>query len=195
MATTLVTPPTVEVVTLAEAKAHCRIDIDDDDGLIAGYILDGRNYVETETRRALMTQTWDLTLDYAWPKERIDGSWRKRIVLPRPPVQSVTSISYIDGAGATQILAANQYKLAKADTGEWFIEPAYGVSWPTVRNEMAAISVRFVAGYGSNPGDVPEALRHAILFGVELSYDRDPSMRETLERARDSRMFPFRVFY
>lgn len=200
MATILITPPTTDPISLAEAKAHCRIGIDDDDGLLAGYVLAARHHLETETRRAFMTQTWDLTLDYGWPVTRVDGCYRNRIVLPRPPVQSVTSISYIDGAGAAQTLATNQYKLAKADTGEWFIEPAYGVSWPTVRSEMAAITVRFVAGYGSSPGDVPEPLRQAMLLLVGHYYENREAVNvgaavSELPLAVVSLVFPFRVFY
>lgn len=200
MATTLVTPPTADPVTLVEAKAHCRISIDDDDGLIAGYILAARHHLETETRRAFATQTWDLTIDDEWPIARVNGCYRNRIVLPRPPVQSVTSISYIDGAGATQTLAADQYKLAKADTGEWLIEPAYGVSWPTVRSEMAAVTVRFVAGYGTNPGDIPEPLRQAMLLLIGHWYENREAISignivNELPLAVAALVFPFRVFY
>lgn len=200
MATTLVTPPAAEVITLAEAKAHARVEIDDDDGLIAGYAIAARVHLEGETRRAFLTQTWDLTLDYGWPVVREDGRHLNRIVLPRPPVQSVTSITYIDSAGATQTLAADQYKLAKASTGEWFVEPAYGVTWPSVRSEMAAITVRFVAGYGSNPGDVPEPLRQAMLLLIGHFYENREAINignivNELPFAVAALVFPFRVFY
>lgn len=199
MAQSLITAPTIEPITLVEAKAQCRGEVDDDDGLIAGFIITARQHLETETRRAFMTQAWDLTLDYDWPRERVLSSLRPRIVLPRPPVQSVTSISYIDTAGATQTLAANQYKLAKANTGEWFIEPAYGAIWPSVRSEMAAVTVRFVAGYGSNPGDPPEPLRQAMLLLIGHYFEnREAVAAGTLTElplAVASLVFPFRVFY
>lgn len=202
MATTLVTPPTTDPVTLVEAKSHCRVDIDDDDGLLAGYILTARQHLETETRRAFATQTWDLTIDEQWPATRVNGCYRNRIVLPRPPVQSVTSISYIDGAGATQVLAANQYKLAKADTGEWFIDPAYGVAWPTIRREMAAVTIRFVAGYGNGVGQepFPEPLRQAMLLLIGSWYENREAIVigtivNELPLAVASLVFPFRVFY
>lgn len=199
MGLTLVTPPTIDPISLSEAKAHLRVAIADDDGLIAGYILAAREHIENETRRAFLTQTWDYTIDYCWPCERVGGSYKRRIVLPRPPVQSVTSITYIDLNGATQTLAANQYKLAKADTGEWFIEPAYGVTWPSVRNEMAAVTVRFVAGYGANPGDVPEPLRQAILLLIGHFYENREAVGAAnlieLPFAVASLVFPYRVFY
>lgn len=200
MAETLVTPPAADPISLAEAKAHCRVFIDDDDGLLAGYILAARSHLEGETRRAFLTQTWELTLDYGWPRERVCGVVRPRIVLPRPPVQSVASIKYIDSSGADQTLAADRYKLAKAGTGEWFIEPAYGVTWPSVRNEMAAITVRFVAGYGgATTGNLPEPLRQAMLLLVgHFNENREAVAAGTLTElplAVASLVFPFRVFY
>lgn len=200
MATRLVTPPTVDPVSLIEAKAHCRVDIADDDGLLAGYVLAARAHIENETRRAFMTQTWEATFDYEWPSLRIYGCYRQRIVLPRPPVQSVTSVKYIDTAGVEQTLASDQYKVSKSDTGEWYVVPAYGVTWPTVRREMEAITVRFVAGYGSNPGDVPEPLRQAILLLIGHWYENRETVNvgnitSELPMTVASLVFPFRVFY
>lgn len=200
MAETLVTPPSDDPISLAEVKAHCRISIDDDDGLLAGYILAARQHLEGETRRAFLTQTWDLTLDCCWPRERIGGQLKRRIVLPRPPVQSVTSIKYIDTNGVEQTLAADQYKLAKSGTGEWLIEPAYGVTWPSVRNEMAAITVRFVAGYGgATTGNLPEPLRQAMLLLVGHFNENREAVAAgdftELPLAVSSLVFPFRVFY
>jgi uncharacterized phiE125 gp8 family phage protein len=60
----LVTPPTIEPVSLAEAKAHLRVTEADDDALIAGYILAARHAAESYIRGALITQTWDYSLDY-----------------------------------------------------------------------------------------------------------------------------------
>lgn len=178
----LVTGPTLEPVTLAEAKAHCRIDTDDADGLLAGYLLAARQYVEKVTGRALMSQRWALTLDRCWPRV---SSGCRRIVVPMPPLASVFSITYVDTAGVVQTLAANQYTVTKREIFG-FIEQAYGVTWPTVRDQTSAITVTFDCGYGSNPGSVPEPIRAAIQLHVELLLDRDPNSRETLVNARDA---------
>lgn len=200
MGTTLVTPPTTDPVTLNEAKAHCRVAIPDDDGMLVTYLMAARQHIEKETRLALMTQTWDVTFDYEWPMQKIDGCQKHRIVLPRPPVQSVTSITYVDSAGSTQTLAASQYKVAKADTGETLIEPAYAAIWPVVRREIAAITVRFVAGYGSNQGDVPEPLRQAVLLLVAHWYENREAVNvgnisSELPFTVAALVFPYRVFY
>jgi uncharacterized phiE125 gp8 family phage protein len=151
----LAVAPTVDPVTLADARAHCRIDDSESDAMLATYILAARQYIEAWTGRVLITQRWDLKLD----------SFPSRIVIPNPPLSSVVSITYVDTAGATQTLAANQYQVGKGDLFG-FIDRAYGVSWPATRDQADAVTVRFEAGYGTNPGDVPEPLRLAILLLV-----------------------------
>src|SRR5262245_20981499 len=70
------------------------------------------------------------------------------LVLPRWPVQSVTSISYVDGNGDPQTIAPEGYE----------VDPT---SKPTVVTPISgtwtgAVTVRFVAGYGDDADDVPE---------------------------------------
>lgn len=187
MALTLVTAATFEPVSLAEAKAQCRVDSAEEDGLIAGYILAARQHVETYVRRALITQTWDQTIDELGAE----------IVLQRPPVQSVTSVKYLDSAGAEQTLAPSQYRLVQRSTGEFVIVPAYGVSWPTVQGVESAVTVRFVAGY--LPGALPEPLRQGVLMLVSHWYDNRAAVAARGDVAEiplgfEPLVFPFRAF-
>lgn len=154
-----VTPPAADPLSLAEAKAHLRIDTADEDGLIAGYILAARQFVENETHLRLITQTLDYTIDDGWPSLIARGYYRTRIELPVKPVASVSSISYVDTSGNSQTLAADQY-IVRTDGPVPYIEPAYGVTWPGVRCQPAAITVRFVAGTALS--DVPNPLLQAM---------------------------------
>jgi uncharacterized phiE125 gp8 family phage protein len=157
----LVTGPTLEPVSLAEVKDHCRVDDANQDGLLAGYLLAARQHVETFLGRALIQQTFDLKLDFCWPRR----CGLIEIQLPKPPKSSVTSITYVDTAGATQTLSSALYQLTER-YAQGLIVPAYGASWPTPRWQYDAITVRFVAGYGTQPGAIPEAIRQAILLLV-----------------------------
>ena len=197
MGLTLVTAPTAEPVSLAEAKAHLRVLQSAEDALIASYLMAARESAETYTRRALAPQTWDLTIDYDWPtvRRQHDGLIIPRIVLPKPPLTSVTSITYVDTAGASQTLAGSQY-LVDARGIEGVIEPTYNVTWPSVREQRAAITVRFVTGYTQ----IPEAVRAAILLTLGHLYEHredvvvGPSANE-LPRGAEALLFPYRVFY
>src|SRR5947199_210729 len=65
----LITPPSIEPVTLAEAKAHLRLEISDDDALVSDLIGTARELIEEEVARSLITTAWGLTLDqfaYGW---------------------------------------------------------------------------------------------------------------------------------
>lgn len=209
MGLSLVTGPALEPVSIAEAKQHCRIDSSDDDGLLAGYILAARSYAEDYTRRAFISQTWDYRIDtaladgkcYGWPAVMMGGNYYPRIVLPKPPLISVTSITYVDTSGVTQTLAADQY-LVNPYSMEGIIDPAYGVTWPQVRNQMNAITVRFVCGYGSNPGDgqALERIRQAMLLLVGHWYENRESVNvgnivNELPMGVEALLFPLRVFY
>lgn len=187
MGLTVVTPPTAEPVSLAEAKAHCRIYGTEEDGLLAGYLMAARAYAETYLGRALATQTLQLAIDGGWPCDRI--------VLPRPPLQSVSSITYSDTSGATQTLAADQYRV-DTTAHQGFIERAYGVTWPAVRDQARTIVVTYVAGYTQ----IPEPIRTAILLMVGHFYENREAVivgqaPTELPLGVDALLFPYRVFY
>lgn len=189
MGLVLFTPPVAEVVEVDEFKEHARIDLDDEDDRILGYLLAARQYLEEIANRGFITQTWKLTLDDEWPCE---------IELARAPVASVTSITYVDQAGATQTLAADQYVLV-SDGVLSRIVPAYGVYyWPPVRCQPATITVTFVVGYGTTAANVPEPIRQAILLlASNFHANREPlGSRDTVELpfAVSALMAPYRVW-
>lgn len=172
MGLTLATAADGEPISLDEARAHLRVDIDDDDELIVACIAAARSHVEGICGRSFVSQTWDYTLDNEWPwLLNMDTRCHEQMIeLPRAPLVSVTSITYVDTAGATQTLASNQYVVDGAGTiGR--IYPAYGVTWPSVREQNRAITVRFVAGYGAAVS-VPEALKQALLLLIGHFYSQ-----------------------
>lgn len=119
-----------------------------------------RHAAEGYTRRALVTQTWDLKLD-RFP------CWM--ISIPKPTLQSVTSITYVDSDGTTQTLAADQY-LVDASSTPARITPAFGLVWPITRYQNNAVTVRFVAGYGLAAA-VPEGIKTWMLIRIKHLFD------------------------
>lgn len=150
----LVTPAAGEVLTLAEARAHCRVDATEEDYLLVEWLRAAREHVETLTNRALMTSTWDYFLD-AFPCGEIR--------LPKGRLQSVTSVKYTDVAGVEHTVSSSDYHVDTAsEPGR--IVLAYSKSWPTdTLRTMNPVVVRFVAGYGDRAA-VPLQLKQAMLL-------------------------------
>ena len=140
--------PTLEPLTLAEAKLHCRIEVADTDrdALVTAAIKVARQRAEHITGRAIPLQTWQILLD----------CFPDAIQLPRSPVSSLTSVRYQDSAGAWQTLSNTTYK---ADLKRLvpYIVPAYTYTWPDVYPEINAVEVTWVAGYAD--GAVPESIK------------------------------------
>lgn len=163
MALRQVTAPASEPVTLDEAKLQIRQDDSADDAFIQLLISEARRTVEDMARRALMTQTWRLSLD-GWPR-------KDYISLPRPPLQSVTGVVYKDSAGgATTWDTANYIVDTEHEPGRIYL--AYGASWPSVTLYPAnPIQITYKAGYGDAAGSVPETWRRAILLLIGHWYE------------------------
>lgn len=190
MALVLVTPPAQEPVPLAEAKAHLRVDTADDDALIQALIVAAREHVEHIIRRALVTQTWDLILD-AFPADEI--------MLPRPPLQSVSSITYRLQDGTVVTLDPANYVVdTKSEPGRVVLAP--GRSWPSDPLYAAgAVTVRYVAGYG-DPAAVPVAIKQAILLLVGHWYENREAVAVghtviQLPMTVDALLWPYRVWW
>ena len=176
----LVTAADADPVSLEEAKSHLRVDIDDQDDVINGYLVAARSYLEEICNRSFISSTWDYYVDYEWPwiVDLDNGGCHVQMIeVPKAPLVSVTSITYVGSNGATQTLASSQYVVDGAGTiGR--IYPAYDVTWPTVRQQMRAITVRFVAGYGTSPDNVPEPIKQAIKLETEYYFDGDEKNHE-----------------
>lgn len=170
----LITPPAIEPVSLDEAKLHCRVDGNDEDTLIAGLIVQAREWAERFTRRALITQTWRGWLcEFPYLPVRLgESGWWYPIKIPKGPVTSIESIAYTDRDGNDQVLDASAYKLhAKSVNRFPLVSTAYGTTWPTARAEANSVRIQFTAGHGSTDINVPQSIREAIKFHIAWHYD------------------------
>ena len=173
----LVTPPAVEPVELATAKAHLRVDHSTEDQDIARKIAAARRWAENFLARALITQTWRLHLD-AFP---FDGS---PIELPMPPLQSVTHVKYraTDGTLTTWPSASYVVDAPSGPTaGRGRLYPAYGETYPTPQDRLSAVEIQFVAGYGDAPEDMPAEVESGLLLRLgDLYVYREDSITGTI---------------
>lgn len=163
MALKLITAASALAVSLAEAKLSCRFDSADLDSDITAMISDATRLVEHETGKCVMAQTWGLTLD-AFPTA---------LELSRTPVTSVTSVTYTDIAGAVQTLSSSLYVLDNLDdNGPAYVVPAYSTAWPDTREQINAVSVRYVAGYAT-AAEVPSQIKRQVKIFIAMLID-DP---------------------
>ena len=149
----LITPPSAEPVTLAEAKAHLRLEIAADDALVATLIAAARSAVENETRSALMAQSWRWGVT-DWPAAGV--------ALPVMPVLAVDAVGWLDGASVKTPLAAADWRYEDAEERVLLLTKA---------PDAAGYEIDFTAGYGAAGADVPAPLRQAILMLVAHWYE------------------------
>lgn len=170
-ATTLITPPATEVVTVADMHAQGRVSTSAEDSLVTRYIVAARRSIEAEARRQFITATYEYSLDrFPWGI----------IKLPLPPIQSLTWIKYLDMSGNLQTLDSSTYVVdLKSEPAR--IMPDFGKVFPVTRPIFNAVTIRFVAGYGDNPADVPATYHTAIqLFAQELYEHREATTDKQL---------------
>ncbi len=182
MALKLITDAAVEPVTLAEAKIQCRVDddIETDDALIESLITAARKMAEQECSRALILQTWERSID-AFPAVEIE--------LGKHQVLGITSVKYIDTAGAEQTMDSADYSL-DSDTDGGYLLPAIDTEWPDTLDTANAVRVRFTAGYGVDAAAVPECIKAWIRIMVgHLHPNGDkltPDQKQMVDRLLDS---------
>lgn len=166
MTTILITAPSVEPVTLDEQKLHSNIFDNDKDTFISESIIAAREFVEDFTQRAIVTQTHELKLD----------SFTDCITIPKGNLQSVESIKYIDTDGVLQTLSTSIYTVDTASSPGRVVL-AYNQSWPTTRDVINSVTIRFVCGYGLATS-VPKSIKSFILNSVNHAYEHTTIVSE-----------------
>lgn len=148
------TPPTAEPLTLAEVKAHLRLDEAQEDALLAALITTASEHLERETGLCLMRQTWRLYLD-DWPSDGI-------IKIARSPVQVIQAVTVFDAQGAPLQVPLEDHLLD--GTGRparlWLRHP------PTPGRSLNGIEIDFTAEFGEAGTDVPDTLKRAMLIHI-----------------------------
>lgn len=159
MTTTELAPPLGEPLTLAETKAHLRVDSPADDAVITGLIRTVREHLERETGLSLLTRTFRLYLD-GWPLSRV-------IQIGRGPVQTIEAVTVYDATGAPVEIETTGFVLdGQARPARLILPPQ-----PPPQPAINGIEIDFSAGFGATGADVPDTLKRAMLLHAALLYE------------------------
>lgn len=160
MSIKVITPPAV-ALTLEQLRRHCRIDppdsANDADTDLSAALAAAHAHAQHYTGISIGAQTLELALDEFPPAG---------IQLLQGPVTSITSVTYLDANGASQVLSSGAYRLNDYTTPQELL-PVVDTEWPDTYPDVNAVKVRYVAGAASIDGAVAQALR--LLVG--LYYD------------------------
>lgn len=155
-------------VTLAEAKKTLRLTDTSQDDIIESMIYAATDEAEIYVGKEFIPRTFTQYLDY-WPEFEIQ--------LVAQPLQSVTSIKYLDEAGDQQTLAADQY-VVDANRVPPIITRARDVSWPQLYGQTAQIEIEFIAGHTPHTGEAAGEITAGAQTSILTSdFDTDPGRK------------------
>ncbi len=161
--------PTSEPLAIIEVKSWLGITTKLDDLLLRNLITTARDKFETDARTQLMTQTWVQKLD-RFPSGN-------SIELVRYPVQTLTSITYLDTNGDSQTWSSASYELDTSRKPS-LVYLAFNEIYPTTRTIQNAVTITTVCGFTSID-NVPRYAKQAMLLRIGSMYkDREMTARE-----------------
>ena len=163
----IITQPSIEPITIDEAKLHCRIDGIEDDTLVGNLITASRQYCEKWQSRSYIETTIEVKYD----------SFGCNMVLPVLDVMSIDSIKYYDTNNELQTLSSSIYELDNNT-----IIASYNQSFPLTRGFSNSVIVTYKAGYGDAASDVPNITKQAIYLMIGHLYEnREATSSLTVE--------------
>ncbi len=191
----LIAAPSGPGITDRLLEQHLRLEgLDHDPTYLQALERAAIEHVQGMTGRQILHADYSLLLD-GFPSQETC------IVLPKPPLVSIASITYLDGAGATQTWASTSYRVVApagpfAQHGE--VHLVKGQSWPTTQDVDRSVTIAFKAGYGEVEA-VPSALTQALLILVAHWFEhREPILESRVEISQlplsvQALLRPFRV--
>ena len=146
------TDPATEPVTLAEMRLWLKIDDGDtaDNDIIESLIATARQKAEQYTNRSFIDQSW--TIRYNVPCD----SFR----LPKPPLDSVTSINIIADDGTATLQSSDDYQVIAGEASTVFLES--GNTWTSSTRPYGQMVVVYKSGYSDDADDLDDSLKTTI---------------------------------
>ncbi len=176
----VITPPSIEPITLDQAAQHLRIDAYGspatylDQELIEALIPASREYIEFVSGLALAPQTVELSGRCFSGMSRWMPDFG--ISLMTAPVNGIISVTYKDSDGNDAVMDPSAFYLDNACEVP-VLYPAYGSSdWPSSRDQPGSIRIRMSVGYdapGASPLDniIPYSLIAAMKLTLGALYE------------------------
>jgi len=195
------TPPAAPALLVDDARAHCRTP-SSDDSYLETLIAVATSWVEAWLGRALINRTYTYKLD-AFPGQpwwADPPCWQcgGEIMLPYPPLVSVTSVVYRDTETTTATLSSSTAYEVDSGSLPGRVRLRYGQAWPNVLSHPLAVTIVYVAGYGASDAAIPDQIRHALKFLVGHLYEHreasSPLSVSTVPYGVEALLMPFRVF-
>lgn len=182
--------PSIEPITLTEAKQHLRINFSDDDALIQNMITAARVWVERGINRALITQTKRATFDLPMTTQALGPTSgmigrEPRLAFDLPyasPGNTVTvsAVEFEQDVASWTAVDSTQYMLDSdnAPARLWLKAEALWLwlpSWSWVGFTSPRMRITYTCGYGATEVSVPATIRQAILNAVGHLYENRES--------------------
>ncbi len=164
-----------EHLTLEEVRRWCGIISDyvdaDQDALLTMLIPFARQAAADFTWRGILEQDWEYRLD-AFPDSQDEGG---KILLPKAPCISVTSIQYVNSEGTQTLVEGTDYRVS-IESEPCAIEPIS--NWPATITQTGAVVITFTSGYKKNPASgteerlrLPDAIKVGMLQLIKFVID------------------------
>jgi hypothetical protein len=175
-----VTEPSIEPISVIEARDHLRLDDDVDETLVYSLILAARQWGENYTGRSFISRTMQMYLDGfseldspLWEGTRTGihiTNYQNYIEIAGAPVSAVSSIKYYNDADAVSTWATSNYYVDIISEPQRIVLRDSG-TFPTNLRAANGLEINYTSGYGTNRTDVPEAIRVALMQYMTFMYE------------------------
>ena len=177
------TLPAVEPVAGSDVRDYLRMDSTAYDTVLDDYAAAARMAAEKWTRRSFITTTWDLMLDAAQVTDAI--------VLPRPPLQSVLSVTAYNDIGTARVIDPTWYLYDNFSEPGW-LTLKLGYNWGYCRWYNGFL-IEYKTGYGDSADDVPIDIKLAITETAAWWYNSG-EITDVPQKVKE-RLQPYRVLW
>lgn len=158
------------ILSLADAKAHLRVEVSDDDALITALIHAAREKIEKYTNLALTLKTVHEYFD-AFPDSTVQRP-NAEFLLSVNRVASITSVQYYEDVetdvlttiASTDYLLDNTSMMAR-------LAPRIGVVWPLADGRINSVKIVYQAGYAT-VAEIPASILQAAKLMIGDWYER-----------------------